>query len=120
MYIDFHTHAFADSIAQRAIERLEENIRNSGCEYPDKAVTDGTVADLIRMLDETGVDKAVLLPIATKPSQQTVINNWASEVMSDRLYCFGSVQLNDAPFLAGHSTNNAWISYAFFNSQLLI
>jgi len=91
MYIDFHTHAFADSIAQRAIERLEENIRNSGCEYPDKAVTDGTVADLIRMLDETGVDKAVLLPIATKPSQQTVINNWASEVMSDRLYCFGSV-----------------------------
>jgi DUF1009 family protein len=76
MYIDFHTHAFADSIAQRAIERLEENIRNSGCEYPDKAVTDGTVADLIRMLDETGVDKAVLLPIATKPSQQTVINNW--------------------------------------------
>ncbi|MDE6833938.1 MAG: amidohydrolase family protein, partial [Ruminococcus sp.] len=33
----------------------------------------------------------LILPIATKPSQQTNINNWASSVMGNGLYAFGTV-----------------------------
>lgn len=90
MYIDFHTHAFADAIAERAISKLENTLIESGLDSPPPA-TRGTVRELAEKLDEWGIDKAVILPIATKPSQQTVINNWAKEIQSDRLCCFGSV-----------------------------
>lgn len=91
MYIDFHTHAFADPIAERAITKLEDIIMKSGYPDPQPAVTRGTVAELLACLDEWEVDKAVILPIATKPSQQASINNWAKSIMSERLYCFGTV-----------------------------
>lgn len=84
MYIDFHTHAFADAIAQKAIARLEAV---SGF----KAQTDGTVAGLKKILKEDNIDKAVYLPIATKPSQQEVINNLSAEMNSDSFICFGSI-----------------------------
>ncbi len=84
MIIDFHVHAFDDSIAQRAMEKLENTINN-------KAYTDGTINDTIKHFDEWGVDKGVLLPIATKPSQQNTINNWAKSQESDRIIPFGSV-----------------------------
>lgn len=84
MKIDFHTHAFTESIAKRAIEKLEGLAQQ-------KALTDGTVASLLQRFDEWGVDKGVVLTIATKPSQQTTINNWAASIKSDRLIPFGSV-----------------------------
>lgn len=84
MYIDFHTHAFADNIAQKAIARLE-----SVCDF--KALTDGTVNGLKKVLAEDNIDKAVLLPIATKPKQQTIINNISIELNSENFICFGSV-----------------------------
>ncbi|MBR6836332.1 MAG: amidohydrolase [Oscillospiraceae bacterium] len=87
MYIDFHTHAFADKIAERAIAALTENATD--CGY--KPLTNGTVADLKRILTEQGIDKAVILPIATKPTQQTIINNWAREIKDDFFCPFGSI-----------------------------
>ena len=33
----------------------------------------------------------MILPVATKPSQQTTINNWAAEVLGGGIYCCGSV-----------------------------
>lgn len=91
MLIDFHTHAFVDKIAERAIAKLEDVAINSG--YPDagKAFNNGTISALRNTLKESGVDKGVLLPIATKPSQQTTINNWARSVMDDTIISFGSV-----------------------------
>ena len=38
-----------------------------------------------------GVDRGVLLPIATKPSQQRIINDWASEQDGGRFIAFGSI-----------------------------
>ncbi|MBP1567199.1 MAG: amidohydrolase, partial [Oscillospiraceae bacterium] len=87
MYIDFHTHAFADKIAERAIAALTENATD--CGY--KPLTNGTVADLRKVLTEQGIDKAVILPIATKPTQQTIINNWAREIKDDFFCPFGSI-----------------------------
>ena len=91
MLIDAHFHAFADSIAKRAIETLEKN-----CHQP--ALTDGTLSSALALFDKWGVDKAVLLPIATKPTQQRVINDWAAANNTDRVIAFGSVH-PDAPDL---------------------
>lgn len=84
MIIDFHTHAFNEKIADKAISKLETIIGYS-------AFTKGTVEDNIKHFDEWGVDKAVSLSIATKPSQQKIINDWAASLKSDRIIPFGSV-----------------------------
>jgi hypothetical protein len=83
-YFDFHTHAFTDALAERAVSGLSDT---SGI----TPATDGTVAGLRRKMAENGIDRALLLPVATKPSQQTTINNWAAEIMGDGLYCCGTV-----------------------------
>lgn len=83
-YFDFHTHAFTDSLAKRAVSGLAQT---SGIE----PATDGTLSGLRKKLAENGIDRAMLLPIATKPSQQTTINNWAAEIMGDGIYCCGTV-----------------------------
>lgn len=88
MYIDFHTHAFSDRIAERAIKGLEET---SGV----KPCTNGTFSDLLRLMDEDGIDKSVVLPIATKPSQATVINEISEKMNGDRIIAFGSVHPDD-------------------------
>lgn len=90
MYIDFHTHAFADTIAERAISKLENTLKESG-RWEEPPATGGTVGELLGKMAALGIAKAVILPIATKPSQQKTINDWAKSVMSDRLICFGSV-----------------------------
>jgi len=85
MLIDFHVHAFADEIAQKAVAVLEGN---SG--FP--CYTDGTVADARRLLAENGVDRGVMLPIATKPTQQRKINDWAAGFVGDSVIVpFGTV-----------------------------
>ena len=89
MIIDFHTHAFNPKIAERAISVLEER---AGIE----PFTRGLIEQTLGIMDECGVDKSVLLSIATKPSQQTVINDWAKQQDGDRIISFGSVH-PDAP-----------------------
>ncbi len=86
MIIDFHTHAFPDKVAEKAIPKLAGI---GGIE----AYGDGTVSSLISRMDEWGIDRAVILNIATNPKQQTNVNNFAIEVNSnyDRLYALGSL-----------------------------
>lgn len=83
-YFDFHTHAFVDSLAERAMSGLAGT---SGI----APATDGTLGGLKKVLARNGIGSAMLLPVATKPSQQTAINNWAAEIMGDGIYCCGSV-----------------------------
>ncbi len=84
MYIDSHIHAFADSIAERAVEKL----KNVAQIEPQ---TDGTIKGAEKLLAECGIDYGVLLPVATKPTQQTTINNWAKEEYKGRFISFGTV-----------------------------
>lgn len=83
-YFDFHTHAFTDELATRAVAGLSVT---SGIE----PATDGTLSGLRRKLAENGIERAMLLPVATKPSQQTIINDWAASVMGGGIYCCGTV-----------------------------
>lgn len=91
MLIDFHTHCFPDKIAYRAIESLEENVRNmQGKDYP--ARTRGTLSELKNTMKEDGVDYSVVLPIATTPKQAPSINKFACEINGkDGIISFGSV-----------------------------
>ena len=86
MIIDFHTHAFPDAVAAKAIPKLAGigKIEPYG---------DGTVSSLTSRMDEWGIDRSVMLSIATNPKQQTNVNNVAIEINtnSDRVYALGSL-----------------------------
>ncbi len=82
--IDMHTHAFPDSLAERAIEALED-----GC--PWQAVGDGTIADLTTSMDAAGVDISAVFTIATKPDQAEGILRWCETIRSARIEPFASV-----------------------------
>ena len=85
MYIDFHTHAFSEKIAEKAMKNLSAVSEMNPC-------TDGTVGDLCSLLKSRGIDEAVLLPVATKPAQHEIINSWAQSVNNKNgIYAFGSV-----------------------------
>lgn len=91
MIIDSHVHCFADRIAPKAIGVLEEK---SGL----KMIHDGTIGGLKSYMRGRGVDKSVILPVATNPSQVPVINEWAKENADDELVFLGAVHPGDADF----------------------
>lgn len=84
MIIDFHVHTFPDKLAPKVIPKLAAA---AGIEPQ----TDATVGDTLCKMKEWGVDRAVILNIATAPSQQNTINNVAAENNKLPLYTFGSV-----------------------------
>ena len=55
MIIDFHTHAFPDRLAPRAIGQLTVNAAASGY----TPLTDGTVAGLIASMDKAGIEAEI-------------------------------------------------------------
>ncbi len=86
MLIDFHTHAFPERIAARAVAGLSHT---SGGLLPQ---TDGTAASLLAEMDRDGVDISVVQSIATNPRQQHSVNSFAMELNADpRIVAFGSV-----------------------------
>ncbi|MEW6536630.1 MAG: amidohydrolase family protein [Candidatus Auribacterota bacterium] len=86
--IDFHTHAFPDTIAPQAMKTLQEG---ADC----TAFLNGTVADLLRSMDSAGIRTAVLASIATKPEQFSAILRWSGSVASERIVPFPSVHPDD-------------------------
>lgn len=82
--IDFHTHAFPDSLADRAVAALQAG---AGV----KAAHDGRVASLLRSMDERDIELSVLCSIATRAEQFEPIMKWSKAVASDRLIPFPSV-----------------------------
>lgn len=93
-YFDFHTHAFTDQLAPRAMASLYKTAETCGNSAINniQPCTDGTLCGLETLMKKCGVDSAMILPIATKPSQQTNINNWAAQIMNRiNIYCCGTV-----------------------------
>ncbi|MBQ9735181.1 MAG: amidohydrolase family protein [Clostridia bacterium] len=86
MLIDFHTHAFPDRIAARAVEKLSD--ASGGMEY----YTDGTAGGLVTRMKASGVDRSVVLSIATNAHQQKSVNDFAACLNErEELIAFGSV-----------------------------
>lgn len=84
MIIDVHAHVFPDAIAPAAIASLA---KEAGIEPH----YDGTVAGLLAAMDRGGVDRAVVAPVATKPSQVRAINDWVASLASERIVPFGAM-----------------------------
>lgn len=91
--IDFHTHAFADAIAKRAMETLL-------AEAPDaKAYLDGTLSALLKSMSDNGIEKSVVCNIATKPGQFEPILKWAKQTRSEKIIHLPSVHPKDPNLL---------------------
>ena len=86
--IDFHTHAFPDALAPRAIAQLTINAASSGyC-----PLTDGTVNGLLASMDKAGITTSVICNIATNPRQMVKVNDFAISLQNNpRLLPLGSV-----------------------------
>ncbi len=90
MLIDFHTHIFPDKVASGAIKSLKQGMKNAGNPVYNEH-SDGTVCGLKKLMKESGVDKSVILPIATKESQTDSINAFAKMVKCDEIEPFATV-----------------------------
>lgn len=88
MLIDFHTHTFPDKIAPAAMEKLSKKANLT-------PYTDGTLQGLMDSMEKEGVDVAVVLPVATDPSQVEHINRRALEINYDTfdtgVFSFGAM-----------------------------
>ena len=86
--IDFHAHAFPDDLADQTVSKL--------CAFAGvTASLDGKVSSLIAEMDRLAIEAAVVLTIATKPSQFESILTWCKSVASERLHPFASVHPDD-------------------------
>lgn len=88
MITDFHTHAFPERIAEKAIRNLAHV---AGGARPNH---NGTAEDLLRAVQAGGADRAVVLNIATNEKQQRNVNDFAIETnqkFGGALIAFGSV-----------------------------
>ncbi|MCD4830659.1 MAG: amidohydrolase family protein [Anaerohalosphaeraceae bacterium] len=87
--IDFHTHAFADNIAERAMTSMCARCSDV------KPKLDGTLGTLLKSMDKAGIEKSVICSIATKPKQFEPILEWSGKIASKRIVPFASIHPDD-------------------------
>ncbi len=90
MVIDFHTHIFPDKIAAAAVGKLQQ-----AGQIP--AHTSGSAGELLASMAEAGVDKSVLLPVATNPMKLSSMNRAALERMEQPQFISFGAMHPDAP-----------------------
>jgi predicted TIM-barrel fold metal-dependent hydrolase len=83
--IDFHTHAFPDALADRAMAHLLAETDQV------TAFLDGKLSSLLRSMDAAGIERSVLCSIATKPSQFEPIFQWSRQIACERIIPLASV-----------------------------
>jgi predicted TIM-barrel fold metal-dependent hydrolase len=99
--IDFHTHAFPDQVAEKAVPFLEQ-------EAEVKAFLDGKISSLLGSMDRAGIEKAVICSIATKPTQFMPILEWSKQIASERIIPFASVHPEDEDMPGKVKTIHDW------------
>lgn len=98
--IDFHTHAFPDGLAEKAITCLLADVVKADMGFDENFYSDGTVKGLSENMSACGVDMSVLLPVATKPTQVEGTNRWAEEAAKEtgNIIPFGAVYPDESVF----------------------
>lgn len=85
MIIDFHTHLFPDSIADKSIATLEGQSNA-------KAFIPATVASLKESMNKYNIDYSVVLPVVTHPNQFDSINHFAADINGkDGIFSLGGI-----------------------------
>lgn len=77
MKIDFHTHAFPEALADRAMASLNARIEDAAFH----SCGDGRLGSLVAELDRNGLDRAVVCSIATRPKQWKSILDWSLAIL---------------------------------------
>lgn len=70
MITDFHVHSFPEKIAKKALESLSKTSHML-------PFTEGTYDALSNSMKKSGIDKSILMPVATVPSQTQSVNTLA-------------------------------------------
>ncbi|MBQ7535174.1 MAG: amidohydrolase family protein [Stomatobaculum sp.] len=88
MIIDIHTHVFPDKIAAKTVEALS-HVSHS------RPFTDGSASGLLSAMQRSGIDRSVILPVATSPRQVIHVND-ASAALNETfgeagLHSFGCI-----------------------------
>ena len=86
MVVDFHTHVFPDQLAPKTIKLLIDKAERTYI-----PVSDGTVAGLLRNMDDWLIDFSVVAPVVTNLPQVRKVNEWVANIRSDKLICFGGI-----------------------------
>jgi predicted TIM-barrel fold metal-dependent hydrolase len=81
---DFHTHAYPEEIATKAVEFLNDYYHVT-CEGL------GTIEDLKQSAKEMGVNYLLVHSVATKPTQVENINSWIASHTSENILGFGTI-----------------------------
>lgn len=85
MIVDFHTHTFPDRIAAAAIDKLQQASHSV-------AFSDGTAAGLKSSMTRAGIDRSVVLPVATNPAKVASMNDLSAQLTGqDGLIYFGCI-----------------------------
>ena len=73
MIIDIHTHTFPEKIAARTLEKLQSMSHTL-------AFTDGTADGLRASMEAAGVDRSLVLPVATNTHQVVHVNDASARI----------------------------------------
>ncbi len=84
MLFDSHAHIFPEHVVDRAMEAL-------AARYGATPVARATPDGLLHHMDACGVERALVLSVATRPSQVAGINTWLTGLDEPRLVPFGSL-----------------------------
>ena len=85
MIVDFHTHTFPERIAAAALEKLKHASRTV-------PFCSGTEEGLRQSMKKAGIDRSVVLPVATNPYKTQTINDLSMRMMEDaELIYFGAI-----------------------------
>lgn len=85
MIIDFHTHTFPEKVAAAAIPKMQAASHS-------KAFTAGTAEALRASMAKAGIDRSVVLPVATNPLKVSAINDLSIAHLGDEaLTYFGCI-----------------------------
>lgn len=84
MIIDFHVHCFPDELAAKATAALSAR---SGI----PPFVNGTTGAIKDSMIKAGIDRSVILSIATRPQQASKITQWAASIQDGAITAFGSI-----------------------------
>ena len=90
MLIDFHVHTFPESIAEKTLQLLLGNMRDT-YNIDQTHSYGGAHRLLLESMKENDVDISVTMPIATKPSQYESINKFARSITNGKIISFGAI-----------------------------
>lgn len=84
MIVDFHVHCFPDMLAEKATEALAERARIPLWQH-------GTIGEIKISMKKAGINRSVILSIATRPQQTEKISQWSASIQDDDITAFGSI-----------------------------